>query len=274
MKPRLSARVLLFILCTLSLTGCMSPPVHEVPIETDTNELPDQALRDFLDTNPRGDKLVFLGVAGIRSRSQESINLALEEAARRIAIYKEVEGSFSTRVALGGRLFDYRADSSSSIYYDAAYRDNLNTIEFDESSDVFITENTVFVRVWYPGSLGITYTPSRPGPGTKPYWIDNPPATIDGYTVGIGYAGRRDAHKDTIIISYENAILSVIGNISSVTWGQSIDYRGDGLLDYSASSRHGSEARDVLTGFYALEIWVDPSDRSVWTLAIAKEKAY
>jgi hypothetical protein len=100
--------------------------------------------------------------------------------------------------------------------------------------------------------------------------VDNPPVDISGYAVGVGYAGRRDAHRDTVIASYENAILAIIQNQSINVWGASIGFHGSGFLDYSELNQKGMSANGVLTGFYVLEIWMDPATRAVWTLAIAR----
>ena len=227
-----------------------------------------------MDTSPGEGTLVFLGVAGIRNRRQESIDLALEDAARRIAIFREVEGEFLAWSNRGGRLLDYRAETSSSLHHDSAYRDYLAVMEFDEKSGVFDSENAVFVRVRYPGSLELNYRPSPPGPGGKPSWIENPPDTIGSYMAGVGYAGRRNAHRDTVTASYENAIFSVIRDLSAVSWGQNIDYRGEGFLDIAFNVREGVSARARVNSFYVLETWTDPSDKSVWTLAVAKGKVF
>ena len=223
-----------------------------------------------MDTSPQGSKLIFLGIAGIRSRRQESIGFALEEAARRVAIFHDVVGEFYFRSNTGSRLLDYRAETTSSLRYDEAYRDYVEALEFDEDFDVFESENAIFVRVRYPGRLSLNYYPSLPGPGGKPYWTENPPGAIGAYTAGVGYAGRRNAHRDTVIASWENAIFSVIRNVSAQSWGQSIDFRGGGFLDHGSSIEHGVEAKAVLKGFYVLETWTDPVNKSVWTLAIAQ----
>jgi hypothetical protein len=265
LQPRLLAAGILFFLLLPACTSS-APPVQE-----DTSASGDAALQEFMDTSPREGRLVFLGVAGIRSRIQESVDLALEEAARRVAIFREVEGEFSTLSAKGGRLLDYRAESTASLRFDTAYKDYLETLEFDENSDVMRIENAIFVRVRYPGSLDLPYLPSGPG---KPFWIENPPATIGEYIVGVGYADRRDAHRDTVIASYENAVFSIIRDLSAVSSGQNIDYRGEGFLDISFTSQQGIDAKGSLMGFYALETWTDPVDKSVWTLAIAKGSVF
>ena len=250
----------LFVL--LLLQGCKSPPsFQEVPS--------DGELKIFMDTSPREGKLVFLGVSGKRSRRQEAIDLALEDAVRRIAIFEQVEGEYAVLSNRGGRLLDYRAEASSNLSYNASYEDYFAFVEFDEISGVFETENSVFVRVSYPGNLEINYRPSALMPDGKPFWVENPPEMIGKYLVGVGYAGRRNAYKDTVNASYENAIFSVIRNLYSVSSGQSVNYRGAGFLDIASIARQELNASGTIKGFYVLETWTDPKDKSVWALAVA-----
>ena len=230
----------------------------------------EQILAEFMNTSPHGGKLVFLGIAGIRSQRQESIDLALAEAARRLAIFTEVTGEFSINSTLGGRLFDYRAETTAVLHYDPAYMDNIEALEFDEDSGVLVSGNAVFVRVLYPGSLALDYQPSALPDGARPLWIENPPERIGEYIVSIGYAGRRQAHRDTVIASYENAIFSMIRRLFTVARGESVDFQGDGFFDIVSTVRQSIEAKGSLTSFYVLGTWTDPIDRSVWTLAIAQ----
>jgi len=270
-KAELPRLLLAGFLLILLLPGCASQP----PARESSPAVSGERIQiDSMDTSPRDGKLVFLGVAGIRSRRQESIDIALEDAARRVAIFKEVTGQFSTNLALGGRLLDYRAETNTSLYYDSAYSNYVEALEFDEDSDVFESENAIFVRVRYPGSLHINFRPSPPGAGSRPSWVDNPPETIGEYTAGVGYADRRHAHRDTITMSYENAIFSIIRSFSAVAQSQSIDYRGDGFFDVSSTIRQQLDARGRLNEFYVLETWTNPSDKTVWTLAIAKGSAF
>lgn len=242
--------------------ACLTPPPAEVS--------PADESQNRISTFPGEDWLVFTGVAGIRSRIEESVALALEEAAKKLAIFERVEGSMSSYASQGGRLLDYRFETTSSVDYNQNYRDYVEKLEFDPDTDVFQQENAVFVRARYRGSLPLSYQSRPAGPGGRPSWVDNPPETISGYAAGTGYAGRRNAHRDTVIASYENAILTLIQKQNSKTWSTSEGFRGAGFLDYSAVSQKGMSADGVLTGFYVLEIWIDPASRAVWTLAIAR----
>ena len=260
------------LLFVFLLAACQSQvPVQEnIPAVVAGEDL---RLMEFMDTYPRGGNLVFLGVAGIRFREQESIDLALEDAARRISIFRNVEGEFQIVSARGGRLLDYRAETRSSLRYDIeAVR--FDTHYFDAQYDVLVSENAVFVRVRYPGSLTLAYRPYFQRPGGRPSWVDNPPERIGQYDAGVGFAGRRHAHRDTVTASYENAIFSIILNKYAVAFGQTFAYRGPGFLDVASVVREGVHARGRLNGFYVLETWTDPDDRSVWTLAIARGTVY
>jgi hypothetical protein len=223
-----------------------------------------------ISTFPEGDRLVFTGVAAIRSRRQESIDLALEEAAKKVSIFERVEGTVSSYSKAGGRFLDYRSETTGTVKHNRDYKKYIEELEYDPDIDVFQQENAVFVRARYKGSLPLSYESPPSGSGGKPGWVDNPPPAISGYAVGVGYAGRRDAHRDTVIASYENAILAIIQNRGSNVRSAGTGFQGSGFLDYSAVNEVGMSAGGVLTGFYVLEIWIDPVTRAVWTLAIAR----
>jgi hypothetical protein len=252
----------LFGLSFLFLACLSRPPVAEpLPVEK-----PQTRIGSF----PEDGWLVFTGVAGIRSRREESINLALEEAAKKISIFERVEGTVSSYSSQGSRFLDYRFETTGSIDYNRDYKAYIEKLEYDPDIDVFQHENTIFVRTRYKGSLPLSYQSPASGSGGKPGWVDDPPPEISGYAVGVGYAGRRDVHRDTVIASYENAIFTMIQNQSSKVWGANTGFQGSGFLDYSAVDQKGTSAEGVLNGFYVLEIWIDPVTRAVWTLAIAR----
>jgi hypothetical protein len=243
--------------------ACLSRPPAAAPLPV---EEPQTRIGSF----PEDGWLIFTGVAGIRSHREESINLALEEAAKKVSIFERVEGTVISYSNAGGRFLDYRSETTGTVHYSQDYKEYIEKLEYDPDTDVFQHENAVFVRVRYKGSLSLSYEPPSAGSGGKPGWVDNPPELISGYAAGVGYAGRRNAHRDTVIASYENAILAIIQNQSSKAWSASTGFRGSGFLDYSEVNRKGTSANGVLTGFYVLEIWTDPVTRAVWTLAIAR----
>ncbi|MDR1586686.1 MAG: hypothetical protein LBS57_04440 [Treponema sp.] len=252
----------LFCLSFLFL-GCLSRPSAAGPPAA---EEPQNRIGSF----PEEGRLVFVGVAGVRSRREESVERALEEAAKKVSIFERVEGTIYSYSSRGGGFLDYRSETTSFLNYNRSYKDYIEKLEYDPDTDVFQHENTVFVRTRYKGSLSLSYQSPPSGPGGRPGWVDNPPEAISGYAAGVGYAGRRDAHRDTVIASYENAILAIIQNQSANVRSASEEFRGSGFLDYSAVTQRGISAEGVLTGFYVLETWTDPAARAVWTLAVAR----
>lgn len=225
-------------------------------------------------TLPVNNSLVFLGIAGRRSNPNETIRFALEDAARRVAVYHKVSGEYLAETSVGSGAFDYSNNVRTALYYDregaAQYVDSLT---FDADTDVFETDNTCIIRAAYNAALPnpVNYRPVYTGDSKKPDWVDNPSLRIDGYEVGIGYAGRHSTLASTCLVSYDNAIFAIIRNLSVISRNVDIQFQGSGLFDYKTSNDHLIYAAGSLDFFYVLDTWIDPSNKSVWTLAIARK---
>jgi hypothetical protein len=227
--------------------------------------------KNFLDTVPDRE-LIFVGVAGVRMNKDESIQLALEDAAKKAAFYDAVGGAVSYYEKIGGGFFDYTFESQAVLNYDQNYKSYIDALEYDPERDVFTENNAVFVRVRYTGGSGFNIE-HRAGPkDLRPDWIANPPSSISGFIAGVGYANPRYYHKDTVVASYENAVFAIINNISSAVQSETISAQNtDSLFSSSSMVKNTTNASGFLKGFYVLETWVDPSNRAVWTLAVARE---
>jgi hypothetical protein len=225
--------------------------------------------RSFWDTSPVSNELFFLGAADIFSNREESIHLALEDAARKAVIFNLVEGQFASKTNIGAGFLDYSSETRASIKYNENYKDLVDALIFDPKTDVRLSNNTVFVHTRYiaPYPVQTGYFASSQGK-SMPGWIASPP-DIAGYIVGVGYAGRRASHKDTVNISYENAIYSILKIVSSTIKGYTENSQGSGTFDNSSATNNVITASGVLKGFYVLDFWVDPATQAVWTLAIA-----
>jgi hypothetical protein len=225
----------------------------------------------YLSGRSPGEEAVFFGVSGLRLKKDEAVSLALEDAARRVAFFDHVEGRLIQRELTGSGFLDYRSDSSGELYFSQNYRDLVADLRFDPEKDVFIHNQALFVRVRYPGADlgGISYLPGRIN--GRPGWIDNPPAAVSGWVAGVGYAGPRLFFKDAVIASYENAVFSIIRNLSTTLTVDSGQYWGSGVFDFSSAARSQALAEGALKGFYILDTWADPRTMAVWTLAVARE---
>jgi hypothetical protein len=222
--------------------------------------------RNFLDTSPYNDELVFLGVAGNRTNKNEAIRLALEDAARKAAMYQSVGGHIFLEESRGTGFFDYSSRREAVLEFDENYPQYIDFLTFDENTDILINNNTVFVRTRCAPQNPLRIPHDFSAENQKPSWVDRTPPKIPGYITEVGFAGPRFYHKDTVIASYENAAFSLIeaAGLLQVTANQTI---GSAAISSSASVT----VQGVLQGFYVLEIWVDPATMAVWTLAIARE---
>jgi hypothetical protein len=222
--------------------------------------------RNYMDTSPYNDELVFLGASSVRNDKKESIRLALEGAARKVAMYHSVGGHISHEESRGPGFLDYRSQHDAAIEIDELYQQYADALIYDEKTDIFTYNHTVFVRARYhpPSPVVIAHT-FRAG-NQRPAWIDRAPPTIPGYRTGVGFAGPRSYLKDTIIASYENAVFYFIGAASSQVSSQQNIRNGSVSIDGSIRSS------GVLKGFYVLEIWVEPTSKAVWTLAIVRDE--
>jgi hypothetical protein len=218
-----------------------------------------------------GQELVFIGGANLRSNREESVNLALLDIARRVSIFQAVEGEFASYTKTGSSFFDYRSDTESSLYFDEDYLGFVESLEYDPVADVVQVGNSIFVRARFKGSPPLTlHYDAPPGAGGRPLWVDSPPEEISGHRVGVGYAARRSSHRDTVNLSFEAAIFSIIRTVSGHVSSGAVNYQGPGRFDYRSTNDSTVRTWGKLEGFYVLEIWMDPSTMGVWTLAIAR----
>jgi hypothetical protein len=218
-------------------------------------------------------ELIFIGVAGVRMNHQEAIDLALEDAARRVAFFQRVAGEVVHRVEIGSGFLDYRSEHETALQYDEeGYRKYREALEFDPEQDVRIEHQAVFVRTRYRASRSLAIKHRYGVTNERPQWVDNPPAQISGFWVGVGFAGPRLYHKDTVIASYENAVFSIIASIGNRVTSKVESVQGSGGIfsSFSVVNRNEVAASGTLGGFYVLETWTDPVTKAVWTLAIAE----
>jgi hypothetical protein len=219
------------------------------------------------------EELVFIGGAGLRSNREESVNLALQDIARKVSIFNAVEGEFVSHNKTGSSFFDYASSARSSLFFDQDYLGFVENLDYDPVADVMQMDNSIFVRARLRGSAAVQAQLRKSlseGGNARPGWIDNPPAEISGYRVGIGYAGRRALHRDTVNASFEAAIFSIVRAMSSQVSAEAVNYQGPGSFDYRSANDATISARGRLRGLYTLETWIDPSNMGVWTLAIAR----
>jgi hypothetical protein len=197
--------------------------------------------------------------------------LALEDAARKVAIYFEVEGSLKETEAQNGTISDYLLETETWLKHDEDYARYIESLEYDPELDVLEHDRGIIVRVLYRGAApAISYNATgHLGGNDRPGWIDAPPV-FPGYRVVCGYAVRRRLLRDTMNASYENAVFSVIKEVSTVVHESVESVQGAGIFDSSFATKSELESHGVIHGFYVIDFWIEPTTYAVWTLAIAR----
>ena len=255
--------------------ACAGWPAPKDASPSDTTYAASPIQPSFFPSTPAGSGLVFIGAAGKRSNPKETLQVALEDAARRVTIFYEVTGEYAVENNIGSGAFDYTHNTYTSLYYNKEGANRyVDALQFNADTDTLEIENTFFVRTTYPSALPlpVRYRPAYRGADQKPDWVDNPPAKIEGYEVGVGYSGRHALLADAYANSCNNAIFAIIRNVNTVSRSNNVLYNNTGgLFGYKTSSDNVTYSYGVLTGFYVLDTWIEPHAKTVWTLAIAKK---
>lgn len=217
-------------------------------------------------TLPKSGELVVLGVSARQSSRAAEINIATEDAARKISMYHGVWASVNAVQNIGAGYLDYYVDSTRYLEYDQQLDKYKDKLKFDPDRD--ITRNSdgaVFIRFTYPLNFpgSISYKSGK-NPDGSPDWTTKRPQ-INGFITGVGMSGRQDKFGDTIRKSYEAAAASIV-TIYSSEMDSSHASIGSASETYISQVSEGH-----LTNFLVLEVWIDPKTRAVYTLAIAAE---
>jgi len=229
----------------------------------------------FFSSFPSNGGLVFIGVAGKRSNPNETLKLALEDAAQRVAVFYHVSGEYAVSNNIGSGAFDYSYNTHTQLFVNKEEsKKYVDALQYNADTDAMEIDNSLFIRTVYQSSLpnAVNFIPKYKGTDKRPDWIDNPPNEIDGYAVGIGFSGRYSSITDTFTNSWYNAIFAIIRSVNSSARSDNLLYHStDSLFGYKTSNDNMLYSYGALDCFYVLDTWIDPKAKSVWTLAIAKK---
>lgn len=263
---------LLFLSCLFLLLTTCAGILSYLPFPSSSNNASE---RPYLSSFPTADGLVFIGVATKRSDPKETLLYALQDAARRVAAYHQISGEYLFENNVGSGAFDYTNNTTTTLTYDekgaARYVDAL---KFDADTDTLEMENTFFIRTVYPASLPVPvrYSPTYSNKDNKPGWIENPPNNIEGYEVAVGFSGRYSSMYATLINAFNNSVFAIIRSINAYTRSSDMLYQETGsLFGYKTANNNAVYSYGTLNNFYILDTWIDPENKTVWTLAIAKK---
>jgi hypothetical protein len=228
--------------------------------------------RNFWNTVPIGNELVFIGSAHQYTDQEQSIREAVEDAAWKVALFYSLEATSKSRQRVGSSIWDYSNEKEQHINFDVDYKKYVDDLSYNRKTDVLSVNNAVFVKTRYnKSSLSSPAVYIQTSGKTKPVWIDQAPY-IAGYVVEVGYASSLTWLSDTVKESFENAAFSVIKAIDMHVGSSDQNYTGSGAFERYDSTDQTFESHISLNGFYVLDSWLDPETNSVYTLAIAKNE--
>jgi hypothetical protein len=197
----------------------------------------------------------------------EAVRLALLDAAKKAAIHRGVTAVSVSAVSIGARSHDFYADAAVDLAFEPDYEKYVQQLEFDPKTGILDTGNSTFVRtLWLPTiPFNVNYAPTAKG---RPAWIQHPPDSIDGFLAGVGRANPYFRLHAAMAASYENAVGSIVSRTASDMRSGFASVESPGYAASKTSSVQKAEGS--LAQFYVLETWIDPQNKSVWTLAVAK----
>jgi hypothetical protein len=214
---------------------------------------------------PRNGSITIVGFSSQLLKDEDEVASALDDAARRVAIFHGVKGKVVSMIDSGSGYLDFSYVTDINLDYGSDYQKYMERIVFDKEKDVTRRPEIIYITAAYPADHGLAGYTTTMIDG-KPSWTKKPPLEISGFLAGVGFSKAQRLLKDTITKSHEAAISSIIARVSTQTATQEVDAGGGRALSVTQIS----EA--ALVNCLALEIWVDAGTKAVWTLAVAKPR--
>jgi hypothetical protein len=214
-------------------------------------------------TRPSGSIITVFGTAGRRGNRDEGVRLALLDAARKAALYHGVHGESVAILNQDAGFLDYFSDFDYRLELRRNPEEFLDALIFDRDRNVLEKNGVVLVRVQYAGVSDIPPYNSVLEDGI-PDWTKKYVVTIPGFLAGIGYSKNKGSFQKTCEASYENALVSLLPQLSVSVDSNDADAAG-GRVSHNVTRSVGE-----LTGVMILETWFDRRVNAVWTLLAAR----
>ncbi|MDR1147672.1 MAG: LPP20 family lipoprotein [Spirochaetaceae bacterium] len=214
-------------------------------------------------TRPSGSAITVFGVAGRRGNRDEGVRLALLDAARKAALYHGLHGESVAVLNQGAGALDYFSDFDYRLELRRNPEEFLDALIFDRDRNLLEKNGIVLVRVRYTGVSDIPPYNSVLEDGV-PDWTKKYVVTIPGFMAGIGYSKNKGSFQKTYEASYENALVSLLPQLSTRVDSNTSDVAG------GRSSHNVTRSAGDLTGVMILETWFDRRVNAVWTLVAAR----
>lgn len=210
-----------------------------------------------------------IGISGRQTKREDEITAAREDAARKVAMYYGLFAESETVQSIGSGFLDHYVDSTISLKYDQQFEKYIDTLSFDPKQNIINSDGVLFVRFTCPVPFTgtISYS-SGTKPDGSPEWTSRPPVIAGNYIIGVGHSGRQLRLKDTVYKSYESAAAALAAQISTTIETKETADTGA----YQNTSVIIQKSAGELNNFAVIEIWIDPDNLSVWTLAVAENR--
>jgi hypothetical protein len=215
-------------------------------------------------TRPSDGQIYVLGISGRRNNLDDAIAGALEDAARRVALYHGLHAKSASVLNVGQGSLDYYADTDYWLTINNEAGLYSGELVFDKDSDVLEIDGQVYVLAKYSSASSIPSYNSMLQDG-RPNWVKDYALEIPGYLTGIGMSKNKGSPQRTYQGSYENAIVHMLSRLSTTVTGSVDD------IDGSRMTQNITTSEGDLKNVIILETWTDRNTGAVWTLLIANE---
>jgi hypothetical protein len=252
-EPPLEAEIYLE---TESFLSAKSPEPSDSSLEAEFD-------RGYWVTRPSGSVITIIGMAGRRANRDEAVRNALADAAQKAALYHGVHAESASVLNQGSGNLDYFSDFDYEITPANGYEGYIDALDFDKDTDVLEKSGVVLVRVRYAGVSDIPPYTTVLEDGV-PDWTKRYAAAVPGRLAGVGHAKNKGSLQKTAQASYENALVSLLPQLSTRVGTEVVDAAGARVTQNVTRSEGG------LTGVMILETWLDRKTSAVWTLVVAQ----
>jgi hypothetical protein len=251
---------------TMEVPQTTESPVEIFPEVRDifNRSFDEQYTSGYWITRPLDGTIPVVGIAGRRGNRDEAVQAALSDAARKAALYHGVYAESAAVLNQGSGYLDYFADFDYRLTIQSDPSVYTDSLIFDKDDDVYEKNGSIYVRVKYSGVADIPAYNSGMENGV-PDWVKNYRADVPGFLTAVGASRNKGSPQATCRASYENAIVSLLPELTAKIAGSVTDAPG-GKLQQNITISQGN-----LTNVMILETWFDSKTGSVWTLLVAKE---
>jgi hypothetical protein len=220
--------------------------------------------RGYWVTRPSGAGITIIGMAGRRANRDEAVRNALADAAQKAALFHGVHAESAAVLNQGAGNLDYFSDFDYRITPANGYEGYLDALDFDEDADVLEKNGVVLVRARYAGVDAAVPPYAVAVEDGVPDWTKRYTAAVPGWLAGVGHAKNKGSLQKTAQASYENALVSLLPQLSTRVGTEVVDASG-ARLTLNVTRSEGD-----LTGVMILETWLDRKTSAVWTLVVAQ----